>query len=72
MTKKPTFASPACAADEADDAYMGFASKDEIAAFLRELDAGKIDHARLETFLPRVKDDVLYAELKKKLAQLAS
>ena len=29
--------SPACLAHEADDAYMGFASRDEIAAFLNEL-----------------------------------
>ncbi len=64
------FASPACAADEADDVYMGFASKAEIAACLRDLDAGKIDHARLEAFLPRVKDELLYAELKKRLALL--
>ena len=66
MTRKK-LASPACAADEADDVYMGYASKTEIAEFLRDLDAGKIDHARLEAFLPRVRDDVLYAELKKRL-----
>ncbi len=29
--------SPACLAHEADDAYMGFASRDELAAFLNEL-----------------------------------
>ena len=29
--------SPACLAHEADDAYMGYATKDEIAAFLNEL-----------------------------------
>lgn len=39
MTDKPenTPSSPACLAHEADDAYMGFASRDEIAAFLNEL-----------------------------------
>lgn len=39
MTNKPENApsSPACLAHEADDAYMGFASRDEIAAFLNEL-----------------------------------
>ena len=30
-------ASPACLAHEADDAYMGFATKAEVAAFLEEL-----------------------------------
>ncbi|MBS0219572.1 MAG: hypothetical protein JSR91_02410 [Proteobacteria bacterium] len=39
MTDKPENApsSPACLAHEADDAYMGFASREEIAAFLNEL-----------------------------------
>jgi Domain of unknown function (DUF6306) len=38
MTTKPTDpSSPACLAHEADDAYMGYASRDEIAAFLNEL-----------------------------------
>jgi superfamily I DNA/RNA helicase len=35
--KTPETSSPACLAHEADDAYMGYASKDEIAAFLNEL-----------------------------------
>ena len=33
--KEPT--SPTCLAHEAADAYMGFATRDEIAAFLNEL-----------------------------------
>jgi hypothetical protein len=33
----PEPSSPACLAHEADDAYMGFASKTEISAFLNEL-----------------------------------
>ena len=33
--KQPS--SPACLSHEADDAYMGFATRDEIAAFLNEL-----------------------------------
>jgi hypothetical protein len=38
MTSKPNEpTSPACYANEADDAYMGFATKAEIAAFLNEL-----------------------------------
>jgi len=36
-TKQPESSSPACLAHEADDAYMGFASRDEIAALLNEL-----------------------------------
>ena len=36
-TDRPQPASPACLAHEADDPYMGYASKDEIAAFLNEL-----------------------------------
>jgi hypothetical protein len=39
MTDKPQNppSSPACLAHEADDSYMGFASRSEIAAFLNEL-----------------------------------
>jgi hypothetical protein len=36
-TERPQPASPACLAHEADDAYMGYATKDELAAFLNEL-----------------------------------
>jgi superfamily I DNA/RNA helicase len=36
-TERHEPSSPACLAHEADDAYMGFASRDEIAAFLNEL-----------------------------------
>ncbi len=36
-SKQQEPSSPACLAHEADDAYMGYASKDEIAAFLNEL-----------------------------------
>jgi superfamily I DNA/RNA helicase len=36
-TEGPQPASPACLAHEADDAYMGYASKEELAAFLNEL-----------------------------------
>jgi hypothetical protein len=37
MSNKREPSSPACLAHEADDAYMGYATKDEIAAFLNEL-----------------------------------
>jgi hypothetical protein len=64
-------ASPACGAHEADDAYMGFASRTEIAAFLKELaaaEAAGTSYAEmLREMLPRVRDDVLYRELKAKL-----
>ena len=36
-TDQPEPASPACLAHEADDAYMGYATKEELAAFLNEL-----------------------------------
>ena len=36
-SKPPEPSSPACLAHEADDAYMGYATKDELAAFLNEL-----------------------------------
>jgi Domain of unknown function (DUF6306) len=36
-TERPEPNSPACLAHEADDAYMGYATKDELAAFLNEL-----------------------------------
>ena len=34
---KPVLSSPACSMAEADDAYMGYAGPDELAAFLNEL-----------------------------------
>ena len=36
-TERPQPASPACLAHEADDAYMGYATREELAAFLNEL-----------------------------------
>ena len=36
-TDRPEPSSPACLAHEADDAYMGYATKDELASFLNEL-----------------------------------
>ena len=64
-------ASPACGAHEADDAYMGFAGREEIVAFLKELaaaeQAGRPHAEMLRQMLPRIRDDVLYRELKAKL-----
>ena len=72
MTGKPDKpASPVCYIDEADDTYMGFASKAEIAAFLAELaDAersGRPIDEMLRRMLPRIRDDHLHRELAGKL-----
>jgi hypothetical protein len=37
MTDKTPLSSPACAMQEADDAYMGYLAKDEVIGFLTEL-----------------------------------
>ncbi len=69
MTDEPKDpASPACLAHEADDAYMGFASRDEIAAFLARLATASADEIR--KMLPRVRDDALHARLKARLAEI--
>ena len=71
MTKPQELASPACSAQEADDAYMGFASRAEIAAFLKEVGAaekaGRPHAELLRRMLPRIRDDALHAELSAKL-----
>ena len=63
--KEPS--SPACLAHEADDAYMGFATKAEIAAFLTALAeaerAGRPHAEMLRQMLPKVRDDALHREL---------
>ncbi|WP_428681573.1 hypothetical protein [Reyranella sp.] len=65
-------ASPACQAREADDGYMGFATREEIVRFLKELDAApaaaKMDMLRM--MLPKIRDDVLHTELKARLAAI--
>ena len=63
-------ASPACLAHEADDAYMGFATRAEIAAFLKTLEAADADAIR--KILPRIRDDVLHKELKARLSSIES
>lgn len=62
-------ASAACLAHEADDAYMGFATREEIVRFLAELDAAPAaQHGdMLRRMLPRIRDDVLHAELSARL-----
>jgi hypothetical protein len=60
--------SPACLAHEADDSYMGFATKAEIDAFLAGLD--KADADSIRKMLPRIRDDVLHKELSSKIKDL--
>ncbi|MGZ5909247.1 MAG: hypothetical protein ACXWLB_05195 [Reyranella sp.] len=68
--KEPS--SPACLAHEADAAYMGFATKAEITAFLKALteaeNAGRPHAEMLRKILPRVRDDGLHRKLSAKLA----
>ena len=61
-------ASPACLAHEADDTYMGFAGRNEIAAFLARLATASADEIR--KMLPRVRDDALHARLRARLAEI--
>jgi hypothetical protein len=71
MNDPKEFASPACSAHESHDAYMGFASREEIAAFLKELaaaeHAGRPHAEMLRRMLSKVRDDALHRELKAKL-----
>ena len=57
--------SPACLAHEADDAYMGFATRAEIAAFLAALETADADSIR--RMLPRLRDDGLHRSLVERL-----
>lgn len=67
-------ASPACLAHEADDAYMGFATREEIVRLLVELDraaaAAKAD--MLRKMLPKIRDDLLHDQLKNRLTAIES
>lgn len=60
--------SPACLAHEADDAYMGFATREEIAVFLAGLETA--DAESIRKMLPRIRDDVLHKELSNKIKDL--
>ncbi len=62
--------SPACLAHEADDAYMGFATKAEIASFLAGLETADADAIR--KMLPRIRDDQLHKDLALKLMAIES
>jgi hypothetical protein len=74
IDEKPS--SPACLAHEADDAYMGFATKDEIAVFLKALDLKeKLDRAdadAIRKMLPRIRDDMLHSELSARIKAIES
>ena len=67
----PEPASPSCLAHEADESYMGYASRAEIMAFLQEMGASAPTTAatreqsihKIRQFLPKVRDDALYREL---------
>ncbi|MGD9881338.1 MAG: hypothetical protein AB7F22_07295 [Reyranella sp.] len=67
----PRSSSPVCYIDEADDTYMGFASKEEIAAFLVDLAeaerSGRPTDEMLRRMLPRIRDDHLHRELTARL-----
>ncbi len=65
-------ASPACLAHEANDGYMGFASREEIVRFLTDLDAAPAaaKGEMLRRMLPRIRDDVLHADLRARLAAI--
>lgn len=69
--QSPKPSSPVCYIDEADDTYMGFASRAEIAAFLAELAeaerSGQPIDEMLRRMLPRIRDDHLHRELAAKL-----
>jgi hypothetical protein len=71
VTDRREPSSPACLAHEADDAYMGYASRAEIVAFLKALAEaernGEPVADMLRAMLPKVRDDALYGELKAKL-----
>ena len=63
-------ASPACLAHEADDAYMGFATRAEIASFLAGL--GTANAEAIRKMLPRIRDDVLHRQVSLRLAAIES
>ena len=56
-------ASKTCYAEEAEAAYMGFASREEIAAFLGALlESGQGIEEKLRAMLPKIRDDSLHAK----------
>lgn len=67
-------ASPACLPHEAEDGYMGFASRDEIVRVLTDLEtapaAAKAEMIR--RMLPKIGDDALHAELRARLASIGA
>ena len=70
MNEPKAPSSPACLAHEADDAYMGFATKAEVAAFLAGIDTA--DAESIRKMLPRIRDDVLHDELSLRLRAIES
>jgi len=70
MNEPKEQSSPACLAHEADNAYMGFATKAEIAAFLKDLE--RADAEAIRKMLPRIRDDILHKELSLRLKAIES
>lgn len=71
MTAKSP-SSPACLAHEADDAYMGFATREEIVRFLTDLDAAPSAKRAdlLRQMLPRIRNDTVHADLRARLKNI--
>ena len=75
-SEPPEPSSPSCLAHEADDTYMGYASRAEILSFLEEIQAiapaTTQSLLRIREMLPRIRDDVLYRELAELAKRLES
>jgi hypothetical protein len=62
--------SPACYAREADPGYMGYATLEELNAFLVGLlESERALAAKLRLMLPRMRDDEQHAQMKTMLAR---
>jgi len=67
--------SPACSMHAGDAVYMGYASRDEIAAFVKIWNAAQPNPTpdlvqKLRDMLPRIRDDQMHAQLKAQLDSL--
>ncbi|MEI6203017.1 MAG: hypothetical protein WCP68_13795 [Enhydrobacter sp.] len=75
-SKPPESSSPSCFAHEADDTYMGYASRAEILSLLEEIrtiaPATAQSVLRIREMLPRIRDDALHRELAELAKRLES
>jgi hypothetical protein len=56
-------ASPVCYARETSDLYAGYATREELLAFLNELlEAERAIVRKLREILPRIRDDAMHAD----------